>query len=235
MEIGIKMPSGFYETEKLCACGKKLWRLTSGAVQSHCPECEVKKIDAVNTLKALEREKLLHLTPMYIRYGWETISPSSREAYDQVRAWVTSWAPGKHLLMIGSQGTGKTCAARLASWELWKLGADTKYVTAIDLYQAYLNKNENGEIGSNARELLYYANGCNLLVIDEAGYVIASEPAKQFFRAFHVRLHDAGNRSMILVSNIGRDGLGVYFDKSRLDSSEVSVVIFNGESMRGVK
>lgn len=232
MEIGIKLPDGFTATDKLCACGEKLWSLPSGEVQRICPRCEVKAIDESNRRVAIERERSIHLTQKYISFTWDTISESSREAYANVQSWVKSWTPGKHLLMIGLQGTGKTCAARLASWELWKRGADTYYVTAIDLYQSYLNKNENGNIGADARELLYYANSCNLLVIDEAGYVTATDASRQFFRAFHVRLHDAGNRSMILVSNIGREGLGMYFDSSRLDSSEVSTVIFNGESMR---
>lgn len=233
MELNIKFPLGFVETDKLCACGEKLWQLPSGEMQATCPKCQMKDVDDRNIKIAQDREYLLHLTEQYVGKTWESCDPSSRDAFDRVRRWVTDYKPGLHLLLVGAQGTGKTCAARLAAWELWKGGAVTYFVTMNDLYQAYLNRREDGPMGADAREMIYYADCSTVLVIDECGYLQATDAAKQFYRSLHVRMHDSGTKTIILVSNFGKDKISEFFDRSRLEDRSWITVVFNGASMRG--
>jgi DNA replication protein DnaC len=235
MNFSIALPPGFKESTEKCACGNLRWVLPSGDIQDTCPDCQMVAVDAENTRAAHEREYVLHVTKQYAGYTWDSCQPESRSSFAKVKAWVDAHEPGHHLMLVGTQGSGKTCAARLAAWELWKKGAVTFIVTMNDYYQAYLNRTQDGPLGADARELLYYADNATVLVIDEFGFLNATDAAKQFFRSLHVRYHDSGTKSMVIISNFGRDRITEYFDASRLSDKSWTVVGFNGPDMRPIK
>lgn len=230
MEIGIPLPAGFKESTEKCLCGNPRWLLPSGEIQETCPECQIKEIDRLASEEIIARERSAIIPEGYRHCTWHEGDETSGLgiALRKVKAWADSFQPPACLMLCGGQGVGKTASAYLTEWELWKKGHSVYHVSQVDLYQAYLGKGGEDEVGNGSRHTLHLAQTADVLTIDEVGYIQPSDAARQFFRSLHVSRHDKKNGSLILITNFKIETVAQFFDRSRLEDKRWTEIIFSG-------
>lgn len=145
-----------------------------------------------------------------------------------------SWVQTMHnLVFLGPPGVGKTHIA-LALCNLALHAGYKVFFTSMDRIIHIL---KTAEISKSSRVRLTYINSCDLIVIDELGYLPISRLEANLFFQLITKLHD--NASIIITSNKGFDSWSTVFGDSILATAMLDrltyrceVIPLSGESYR---
>jgi DNA replication protein DnaC len=145
-----------------------------------------------------------------------------------------SWIQTLHnLVLLGPPGVGKAHIA-LALSNLALHAGYKVFFTSMDRLIHFL---KTAEISKSSRCRLAYIYTCDLVVIDELGYLPVSRSEANFFFQLITKLHDA--TSVIITSNKGFDSWSSVFGDSILATAMLDrltyrcqVIPLDGESYR---
>jgi DNA replication protein DnaC len=105
-----------------------------------------------------------------------------------------------NLILIGPPGTGKTHIALAVGNKAAREGYKVSFTTMNNLVHALKTQ----EISRKSRERLRWIRKCDLLIIDELGYLPVSRGEANHFFSLISELYE--NASIIITSNKGFDG-----------------------------
>jgi DNA replication protein DnaC len=105
-----------------------------------------------------------------------------------------------NLILIGPSGTGKTHLALAASNKAVREGYNVFFATMDNLVHIL----KTAEISTKSTNKLRFIKKCDLLVIDELGYLPVSRTEANFFFALISELYE--HTSIVITSNKGFDG-----------------------------
>jgi len=145
-----------------------------------------------------------------------------------------SWIQTLHnLVLLGPPGVGKTHIA-LALCNLALHSGYKVFFTSMDRLIHYL---KTAEISKTSRCRLTYIYACDLVVVDELGYLPVSRTEANFFFQLISKLHDSA--SLVITSNKGFDSWSSIFGDSILATALLDRLTFRcqviplaGESYR---
>jgi len=145
-----------------------------------------------------------------------------------------TWIDSLHnLIFLGPPGTGKTHLALALSNHALNAGYKV-FFASMDRLTHIL---KTAEISKHSRVRLSYAQTCNLLVIDEFGYLPLSRTEANLFFQLVSKLHDSA--SIIITSNKGFDAWPAVFGDSVIVTAlldrithRCEVISLSGDSYR---
>jgi DNA replication protein DnaC len=104
---------------------------------------------------------------------------------------------GRNVIFLGKSGTGKTHLATALGMEACRLGKKTLFTTACGLANELVEARQERVL---SKAIKRYAS-CDLLVLDELGYVPFSKEAAELL--FQVLAERNEKRSVVITSNMG--------------------------------
>jgi len=145
-----------------------------------------------------------------------------------------SWIQTMHnLVFLGPPGVGKTHIALALS----NLALHAGYKVFFTSMDRLIHLLKTAEISKGSRVRLTYINTCDLVVIDELGYLPVSRNEANLFFQLITKLHD--NASVVITSNKGFDSWASVFGDSILATAMLDrltyrceVIPLAGESYR---
>lgn len=139
----------------------------------------------------------------------------------------------ENILMIGAVGTGKTFLSIALGVKSCMQGYEVKFYRTVDLVNELVEKQRKGIIDKYLKSIMK----CNLLVLDEVGYVPISKQGAELL--FTVISNCYENLSIIVTSNLEFGSWNSIFGEARLTAALVDRLIhhshilnFQGKSFR---
>ena len=139
----------------------------------------------------------------------------------------------ENLILMGSNGTGKTHLATAIAVRLCRLGMQAKFFTATGLSNILQEKRDSG----NLAKYLTSLQKNDLIVIDEIGYITLHKEAAELI--FQVVGDCYEQRSIIITSNLEFSQWNTVFGDSKLTAALIDrlihhshIVIFSGQGYR---
>lgn len=148
-----------------------------------------------------------------------------------LRSIDTMLDEGNGLLLMGENGTGKTCAAVVVMKEARRCGASGLFITAESLRQGILNKEKFGD------DMLIYdrAERVDLLLLDDLAKEVEgeSEWARRTLENL-LRVRSAHRRTTLITTNANREKLLSKYGNSLIEVLKETClpILLDGESRR---
>jgi len=139
----------------------------------------------------------------------------------------------ENLVLMGSNGTGKTHLATAIAYDQCKQGKKVKFFTATSLANLLQDKRDNGELGKYLTSL----NKIELIVIDEVGFITLHKDSAELL--FHVVSDAYERKSLIITSNLEFSQWNTIFGDNKLTAALIDrlihhshIVVFSGQGHR---
>ena len=139
----------------------------------------------------------------------------------------------ENLVLMGSNGTGKTHLATAIAYEQCKRGKKVKFFTATALANTLVVKRDNGGLAKYLTSL----NKIELLVIDEIGFITLPKDSAELL--FQVVSDAYEQKSLIITSNLEFSQWNIVFGDSKLTAALLDrllhhshIVVFSGQGHR---
>ncbi len=139
----------------------------------------------------------------------------------------------ENVLMIGAVGTGKTHLSIALGVKACMTGYEVKFYRTADLVNELVEKQRLGTIDKFMKAIMK----CNVLVIDEVGYVPISKQGSELLFSVISKCYE--NLSIIITSNLEFGSWNSIFGEARLTTALVDRLIhhchilnFQGKSYR---
>jgi DNA replication protein DnaC len=139
----------------------------------------------------------------------------------------------ENLVLIGSNGTGKTHLATAIAYEQCKRGRKVKFFTATALANMLIGKRENGALAKYLSSL----SKVDLIVIDEIGFITLPKDSAELL--FQVVSDAYEQKSLIITSNLEFSQWNAVFGDAKLTQALIDrlihhshIVVFSGQGHR---
>ncbi len=139
----------------------------------------------------------------------------------------------RNLVLYGPVGTGKTHLAIAAGLRACELGLTVKFYTVAELVMRLAESKRGGTL----ERLLNEIQRCQLLILDEWGYIPVDKDGSQLL--FRVIADSYESRSLIITTNLEFSKWGTVFTDDQMAAAMIDrlahhghLLVFEGESYR---
>lgn len=139
----------------------------------------------------------------------------------------------ENLILMGSNGTGKTHLATAIAYDQCKQGKKVRFFTATSLANTLQDKRDNGGLAKYLAQL----GKVELIVIDEIGFITLHKDSAELL--FQVVSDAYERQSLIITSNLEFSQWNTTFGDSKLTAALIDrlihhshIVVFGGQGQR---